>query len=160
MARDRIEPRTVTCRTGHGLLFVDPLGFAFGGELVFQDRITVVFRAGLLLAVPDFPEAAAFFAGAVRGIKGEEPGIEFFECAPTSGAAHFRAHDGEPMFRIEKMGGAAADIERALNEVARLQDSLRVDRADYYVDGVLLEALQLPEMGDRHENSVHKEGVE
>ena len=64
----------------------------------------------------------------MRRVEGEQTRIELLEGAPATRAAHLRAHDREPILRIEQMRGAAADIERALDEVARFQDSLRVDR--------------------------------
>ena len=73
------------------------------------------------IAIPDFAEPAAFFAGAVRRIEREQTRIEFLEGAAAARTTHLRAHDRESMFRIEQMRGAAADIERALDQIARFQ---------------------------------------
>src|SRR4051812_40785799 len=64
------------------------------------------------------------------------------------------------MLRIEEVGGAASDIERALNEVSRLQDPFRIDRPDHNIDRVFLETFQLPEVRDRKELPVNKKAVE
>ena len=146
MARDRVQTRSVARRTRHRLLFVNPLGFALGCQFVFKNGITGVFRAGLLVAVPDFAETTAFFAGAMRRIEGEEARIEFFKSASAPRTAHLRAHHGQTMFGIEQVRRAAPDVERALDEIARFQDPLRVDRADHDIDRVLLEALELSEL--------------
>ena len=55
-------------QAGHStrFVFVDPFEFAIGREFVLQHRIAGVFRAGLLRAIPDFAESAAFLARAVR----------------------------------------------------------------------------------------------
>ena len=64
------------------------------------------------------------------------------------------------MFRIEQMRGAAADIERALHEIARFQDSLRVDRADHDIDRVFLEPLEFSKLRDRDQLAIDEERVE
>jgi len=56
--------------------------------------------------------------------------------------------------------GAAPDVERALNEIARFQDTLRVDRPDDNVDGVFLEPLQFSELRNREELAVDEKRVE
>src|SRR6476661_8583326 len=56
------------------------------------------------------------------------------------------------------MGGAAADLESALHEIARLQNALPVDRPDHHADGVFLETLKLLEVRNRNEPPVHIEG--
>ena len=66
MARDRIQARAVAGRARHCFFFVDPFRFAFRGQFVFEHGITGVLRAGLLFAVPNFAESAAFLTGAVR----------------------------------------------------------------------------------------------
>src|SRR5439155_1281676 len=69
MSRDRIQTRTVTARTFMRFGRIDPLRFALGRQLVLQTRIAVVVRASLKFLVPDFAEAAAFFACAVWRIE-------------------------------------------------------------------------------------------
>ena len=110
--------------------------------------------------IPDFAKAAAFFARAVRRIEREQPRIEFLEGAAATRATHLRAHDGESMLRVEQMRRAAADIERALHQIARFQNAFRIDRADDDIDGVFLEALELAKLRDRHELAIDKERVE
>ena len=149
MPRNRVEARSVTRRARHRFVFIDPFEFAIGRQLIFQNGITGVFRAGLFFAVPNLAEPAAFLASAVRRVEREQARIEFFERASAARATHLRAHDGDAMFPIEQVRRAASDIERALHEIARFQNSLRVDRADHDVDRVLLKTLELPELRDR-----------
>src|SRR5713101_8982897 len=86
----------------------------------------------------------------MRRIKREQTWIELFKRAAATGTTHLRAHDGEPIFRVEQMRGAAADFDGALGEIARFQNSLRIDCADHDIDSVFLEALELPKL--RHWN--------
>src|SRR5207248_6717696 len=60
----------------------------------------------------------------------------------------------------EEVRGAAADVQGALDEIARFQDSLRVDRADDDIDCVLLESLELSELRDRYQLPVDEKRVE
>src|SRR5690348_1840459 len=55
------------------------------------------------------------------------------------------------------MRGSAADLERALDKIARFQNSLRVNRADDDIDGVLLEALELAKFGNRNQSAIDVE---
>ena len=64
------------------------------------------------------------------------------------------------MFRIEQVRGAAADIERALDQIARFQNSFRVDRSDDNIDGVFLETLEFSKLRDRDELAIDEERVE
>ena len=90
----------------------------------------------------------------MRRVEGKQTRIEFLKSAPATRAAHLRAHDREAIFRIEQMRGAAADIERALDEIARLQDAFRVDHADDRIDRVFLEALELAKLRDRDQLAI------
>ena len=112
------------------------------------------------ILIPDFAEAAAFLARAVRRIERKQTRIEFLEGAAATRATHLRAHDREPIFRIEQMRGAAADLERALDEIARFQNSLRIDRADDHIDRVLLETLEFSKLRDRNQLAIDIERVE
>ena len=64
------------------------------------------------------------------------------------------------MLRVEQMRSAAADLERALREIARFQNSFRVNRPDHDINGVLLETLELSKVGDRNERLIDIERVE
>src|SRR2546423_798781 len=64
------------------------------------------------------------------------------------------------MFRIEQVRGATSDVERALDQIPRFQNSLCVDRADHDVDGVFLEALELSKLRDRQKFSINEKRVE
>src|SRR4030081_2084835 len=98
MTRDRVQARAVTTRTLLRFAFIDPLRLAFGGEFIFQNRIAVVFCAGLQFAVPDFAEPAAFLTCAMRRVERKESRIQFLEGAAATGATHLRAHDRETIF--------------------------------------------------------------
>src|ERR1700738_2769970 len=99
MPRDRVQTRAVTTRAFLRFVFVDPLRLAFGGKFIFQNRIAVVFRAGLKFAVPDCADPAAFLTRAMRRIEGKESRIQFLEGAAASRTTHLRAHDRETIFR-------------------------------------------------------------
>ena len=60
------------------------------------------------------------------------------------------------MFSVEQMRGSAANIESALNEIARFPNSLRVDHADNNIDRVFLKTFKLAELRDGDELTVHK----
>ena len=158
--RDRIQARPVAGRAWHRFLFIDPFRFPLRRQFVFQNRIAGILRARLLGAIPNFAETAAFLAGAVRRIEGEQAGIEFFKSAPAAWTAHLRAHDRETMFCIEQVRGAATDIERALDQIPRFQDSFRVDRADHNVDRVFLEPLEFSELRNREEFAIDEKRIE
>jgi hypothetical protein len=64
------------------------------------------------------------------------------------------------MLRVEQVRGAASDINRALDQIPRFQNSLRIDRSDYDVDSVFLETLEFSELRDRQEFSIDEECVE
>jgi len=64
------------------------------------------------------------------------------------------------MFRIEQMRGAASDIERALDQIPRFQDSFRVDYAHDNIDRVFFEALEFSELRDWNELAIDEERVE
>src|SRR5450432_1584331 len=64
------------------------------------------------------------------------------------------------MLRIEEMGRAAADLESALHQVARLQNSLRVDDADDRIDRVFLETLEFTKLAHRYQLPIDEEGIE
>ena len=63
-------------------------------------------------------------------------------------------------FRVKEVRGAASDLERALDQIPRFQDSSRVDRSDHDVDRVLLETFELSKLSDRQEFPIDKERVE
>src|SRR3954447_5565070 len=96
----------------------------------------------------------------MRRVEREQTRIEFFKGAPTPRATHLRAHDCEAMFRIEQMCRTATDIERALNEIARLQNSFRIDHADNDIDRVFLETLQLAKLCDWNQLTIDEERIE
>ena len=98
LARNRIEAGAVTARTFRGFSLVDALGFTLRRHFIFQNRIAVVLGPSLKGAIPDLAETAALFTGAMRGVERKHTRIEFLESAPTTRAAHFRAHDGQPIF--------------------------------------------------------------
>jgi len=58
------------------------------------------------------------------------------------------------------MRRAAADIECTLNEIARLQNPFRIDRADHNIDCVFLETLELSELPHRNQLAVDEKRVE
>ena len=98
VTRHGVQTRAVTTRAFVRLAFVDPFRFALGGELCFQNRFTVWVGSRLQILIPDLAESAAFFTRAVRRIKRKQTRIELLECAATVWAAHFGAHDCEPVF--------------------------------------------------------------
>src|SRR5207248_6319960 len=100
-----------------------PFRFSLGPELIFQNRVARFFGGGLKFLVPDFTEPSALLARAMGRVEREQSRIEFFERAATIRTAHLGAHDREPVFRIEEMCSAAANIERAFPQVARFRDS-------------------------------------
>ena len=110
-------------------------------------------RLGLLRAIPNLAETTAFLAGTVWRVERKQARIEFFEGAPATRATHLRAHDRDAVLGVEQMRGAAADLERALDQIPRFQNSLRVDRADHDIDGVFLETFELSELRNRHQFS-------
>src|ERR1700732_3219273 len=108
------------------LLFVDPFGFAFSREFVLNNGFAIFFRAGLQIAVPNFAKPAAFLTCAMGRVEREQTRIELLERPAATGTTHLRTHDRESIFCVEEMGRATPDLEPALREIARLQDSLRV----------------------------------
>ena len=64
------------------------------------------------------------------------------------------------MFRVEQMRGAATDIECALHEIARFQNSFRVDHADHDIDRVFFETLEFAKLRDRNQLAIDEERVE
>ena len=64
------------------------------------------------------------------------------------------------MFRVEQMRRAATDIECALHEIARFQNSFRVDHADDDIDRVFFETLEFAKLRDRNQLAIDKERVE
>ena len=160
MTRDRVQARAVTTRAFLRFVFIDPLRLAFGRKFIFQNRIAVVFFARLQILVPNFAKPAAFLARAVGRIEREQTRIELLERAATTGTTHLGAHDGEVIFRVEQMCGAAADLERALREIARFQNSFRVDHADDDVDGVFFKAFEFSKVRNRNQRSIDIECVE
>jgi hypothetical protein len=114
----------------------------------------------LEILIPKFTKAAAFLARAVRRVEREQTRIELFKCATATGTTHFRAHHRQAILRIEQMGGAAADLDRALGEIPRFENPLRVDHTNYHVDGVFFETLQFSKMRNRNELPVDVKRVE
>ena len=55
---------------------------------------------------------------------------------------------------------APTDPDRALSQIARFQNSLRVNCADDDVDRVLFEALELPKMRNRDQLSINIKSIE
>ena len=49
--------------------FFDPFRFTFGSKLIFKDGLAILAFTDLQRLVPDFAEAAAFFASTVRRIE-------------------------------------------------------------------------------------------
>src|SRR5262249_17149564 len=94
----RVQTRTVTAWTYARFAFVVPFGFAFGGQLAFQNRFAVAVSSRLQILIPNFAEPSAFFAHPMRGIKREQTRIEFLKCAAATWATHLGAHDREPIF--------------------------------------------------------------
>ena len=64
------------------------------------------------------------------------------------------------MLPIKQVRGAASDLERALDQIPRFQNSSRVDRSDHDVDRVFLETLELSKLRDRQEFPIDEERVE
>ncbi len=58
------------------------------------------------------------------------------------------------------MGGTAPDLDGALGQVPRFQNSFCVDRTDNHVDGVLLESLELLEAAYRNQFSIYIKRLE
>ena len=160
MTRDRIQTRALAGRADLRFTFLDPFRFTLRGQLVFEDLFAIVAFANLERLVPDFAEAAAFYAGPVRRIERKQARIEFFEGAPATRTTHLRAHDRESTFRIDEAGCAATNLERALAEIARLGDALLVDHTDNHINGVFLETLKLTKLPHRNELPVDEKGVE
>ena len=104
--------------------------------------------------IPDFAEAAAFFARAVRRIEREQTRVQLFERASAIRAAHLGAHHGQFVLCIEQVRRAATDIERALREIPRFRDSFLVDHAHDNRDGVFFETFQSLKLRDRNELAV------
>ena len=120
MARHRVQTRAAAARAFARFLFVNPFRFALCRQFVLQDRIAISACAGLQIAVPNFTKPAAFLARAMRRIEGEQARVELFERPAAPWAAHLRAHDRESSsFGIEQTRGAATDLQRAVNNVAR-----------------------------------------
>src|SRR4029079_13592733 len=160
VTRDRIQTRALAGRADLRFTFLDPFRFTLRGQLVFEDCVGIVAFANLERLVPDFAEAAAFYAGPVRRIERKQARIEFFEGAPATRTTHLRAHDRESTFRIDEAGGAATNLERALAEIARLGDALLVDHTDNHINCVFLETLKLTKLPHRNELPVDEKGVE
>src|SRR5262245_49607368 len=98
MARLRVQARAVTAWTLARFAFVDPLGFAFGGQLVFQNRFAIAACPCLQILVPNSAEPSAFFTHAMRRIEREQTWIEFLKCAAAIRATHLRAHHRNAIF--------------------------------------------------------------
>ena len=58
------------------------------------------------------------------------------------------------------MGRAAPNLKRALDKIARLQNSLRVDCADHDINGVFLETLKLPKLRQGNERAINVKRIE
>src|SRR5262249_58156999 len=98
MTRLRVQTRTMTAWTFARFAFVDPFRFAFGGQLVFQNRFAIAVRSCLQIVIPNFAKPSAFFTHAMRRVKREQTRIEFLKCAATVWATHFSPHDRNPLF--------------------------------------------------------------
>ena len=96
----------------------------------------------------------------MRRIKREQTRIEFFKRPAAAGAAHFRAHHGYAVFPVEQMGSSAADVECALNQIARFQNPFGVNHANDHIDRMFLESLELSEMRHGHQRAVYEQRVE
>ena len=92
-------------------------------------------------------------------IKRKQSRIQFFKCAAAIWTTHLRAHDGEAVFRIEKVRRAASDLERALGKVARFRDPFGIDHADDNRDAVFFETLESSELCNRNQRPVDIQGV-
>ena len=160
MPRNWVQTCAVAFGTGHSFAFIDRLELPLGVQLVLEHRIAGLFVVLLKFLVPDFPETGAHFAPAMRGVEGKQTGIKLFKRSSATRTAHLRAHHREAILGIEEMRGPAADIERALDEVARLQDALRVDHTDDRVDRVLLETFELAKLRDRDQLAIDIKRVE
>ena len=95
----------------------------------------------------------------MRRVERKESRIEFLESAAAARATHLRAHDREAIFRVEQMRGAAADLERALHQIARFKDAFRINHPDDGVDRVFLEALEFAKLRDRDQLAIDVERV-
>src|SRR5262245_28397268 len=113
MTRLPVQTRAVATWTFMRFAFVDPFGFAFGGQLPFQTAFALAARSLLQIVFPNFAEPAAFFAHTVRRIKREQTRIEFLKCAATIRATHLGAHHRKAIFRIEQTGCTSPDLKRA-----------------------------------------------
>src|SRR5260370_159155 len=99
------------------------------------------------------------FARAMWRINREQSRIELFKRAAAIRTTHLRAHDREPIFRIEKMRGTASDLERALRKVSRFRDSFGIDHSDDNRDAMLFEALESSKLRDRDQRPIDIQGV-
>src|SRR5436190_298464 len=96
----------------------------------------------------------------MRGIEREQSWVELFEGTAASRAAHFRAHDGDSILGIDEPSGPAANLERALRQVARFGDAFFVNDANDDIDAVFPKTFKFSEFCDWHEMPVNKERVE
>ena len=111
--------------------------------------------------VPDFAEAVAALRTSQCGELNENSrGSSSSKARPQPGQLISVLMIVEAILVVEQMRSAAADFERALDEIARFQNSFRVDRADDDIDGVFFEALELcgiarsGSVGHRHKRRV------
>ncbi len=160
MACNRVQARAVTAWTFARFLFLDPFRLALSREFIFQNRIAILAFSRLQILIPDFSKSTAFLARAVRRIKRKQSRIELFKCAAAAGTTHFRAHNREPIPRVEQVRRAAPDLKRAAHKIARFQNSLRIDCADNDIDSVFLETLELPKLRQGNERSIDIKRVE
>src|SRR6476469_8459260 len=123
MARLRVQTRAATTWAFARFAFVYPFGFAFGRQLVFQNRFVIAVRSRLQILVPNFAEPAAFFTHPMRRIKREQTRIEFLKCAAAIRAAHLGAHDSKAIFGIEQTRCASTNLKRASGNLASTSDS-------------------------------------
>src|SRR6266545_6780406 len=141
VTRHGIQTRAVTTRAFARFAFFDPFRLALGGELGFQNRFAVGTGSGLQILVPNFAESATFLTRAVRRIKRKQTRIELLERAATIWAAHFGAHDCQPVFRVKQTPRAATDLQRPTNDLARLRNSLPINETNDHIDRMLFEPL-------------------
>src|SRR5437016_1236796 len=160
MTGDRIQARAMAAGTFARLVFLNPFELTIGREFIFQNRFAIFFRARLQIAIPNFTKSAAFFARSMRRIEREQSWIEFFKRAAATGTAHLRAHDRETIPHVEQMGGATANLESALREITRFQDTLCIDDANDDIDGVFFETFEFLEVCNRNKGSIDIERVE